>query len=192
MRFHEKSVVLVNLIGGILACVLAYAGIWQMFLVPKTASAELKDLRAILADRTQDMTTLEHELGKQKDLLEQREAELESRGAPPTQTPIEDDLRTITELAQRNGLHLMNVTPAGSVEYPGIREIQYHVTCCGIYTDLAKMLRQFEACDFWGDITCLKIESAKNTAGCGPNTRQMELTVSFYSAVPVLEPTDTR
>ncbi len=178
----------VDLLGGAVVCVLFAAGIWQVFLRPSTVSAETRALRTTLAERTRDLATLEHELDQQKVLLEQRKERLAATGTPPARTAIEDDLRTIVELAQRNDLHLADVSPLGLASYPGVLEVRYRVAGSGAYRDITKLLHQFEGCDFWGDITYVQIGNPKNPEGPQTHEREMSLTVSFYSTESLPEP----
>ncbi len=181
MRLRESSILAVDLIGSVVVCVLLAAGIWHVFLRPSTASAETRELRMTLAGRTRDLATLEHEFEQQKVLLEQRKERLAATGTPPARTAIEDDLRTIVELARRNDLHLAEVSPLGSAWYPGVSEIRYRVAGSGTYRNITKLLHQFEGCDFWGDITYVQIGRPKSPAGPQTHEREMSLTVSFYS-----------
>ncbi|MFH0982683.1 MAG: hypothetical protein V2A79_14255 [Planctomycetota bacterium] len=191
MPWRPHSITIIDGVGGMLVGALAAAGIWQTFLKPSTASADLREWKAALADKSRDLATLEHELGNQETLLAERKEQLSAAGTLPAQTPIEDDLRTITELARRNNVRLTEVTPLGSVSYPGIKEVRYHLRGSGPCADLARMLSQFEACDFWGDITYLQIVSPKNAAGVRTDEREVDVTVAFYSAAVAPQPTDT-
>ena len=181
MRLQQQSLLIVNAVGGVMAGALAVAVVWEVALRPSTASAELHGLKAAFADQTRDLAALEHELDNQGALLEERRTTLIADGAPPARTPIEDNLRTIAELARRHGLELSEVTPLGTASYPGILEARYRVRGRGTYASLVETLRQFEACDFWGDVTHLQIERPKNQAGPRSDLREMDLTVSFYS-----------
>ena len=192
MRLGQRSVVIVDSLGCTVVCALVVAGVWLVFLRPSAASAMLGDLRETLAEKTRDLATLERELGKQATLMEQRREGLEAAGAPLGHTRIEDDLRTITGLARQNDVHLAEVTPTGSTSYPGVREVRYHIRASGRYRDLARMLWDFEACDFWGDVTYLQIGSAKGPADARTEMREMNLTVSFYSAAPAGETSGTQ
>jgi len=191
VRFQQQSVLIVNLVGGALACVLAVAGVWQTVLRPNTASAELRESKLTLADKTRDLAVLRHELDNQSELLEGCQATLTTAGARPERTPIEDNLRTITDLARRNDIELTEVTPLVTASYPGILETRYRVRGRGAYVNLANTLRQFEACDFWGDITHLHIDGSSRAAETGTYARELELTVSFYS-VAESESAETR
>ncbi len=185
MRLRGQSVLIVDVVGGVLAGVLAASGTWHAFLRPNTAAAELSSLRGALADKTRDAATLEYELGKQKALEAERKEVLSVTGTPPAEAPIEDHLRTLADLARRNAVRLAAVTPVGAAGYSGVREVRYHVAGQGAYADLTKLLREFEACDFWGDITHLRIGRLKNSPGEQAEEREMELTVGFYSAAAV-------
>ncbi|MCP4591631.1 MAG: hypothetical protein GY842_12895 [bacterium] len=188
MRTGRYTIVLVDLAGVVVSCALLGASAWQVFLKPSTASAEVDSLQSVLSERTRDATLLEHELGKQQRMLEERESRLAVGGAPPERTPIEEDLRTIADVVRRNRLGLTDVAPVGSVDYPGVREVRYRIIGEGRFADVDRTLREFEKCDFWGDITHVRLSGTK--AGRDPEGAvcEMVLTVSFYSAISTPSP----
>ncbi|MCK4659279.1 MAG: hypothetical protein KAV82_07120 [Phycisphaerae bacterium] len=193
MRLARHSILIVNAVGMLISGGLALGGIWQVFLQPGTVSAELRDLRTTLRDKTRDLASLEYELGHQESLLEQQESKLIADGTPLGQNPLEQNLQAIIELARRNNFHLMDMNPSGSAMYPGVREVRHHIRGDGKYAAVTRMLRQFESCDFWGDITHIRIERPRNLSGLENETREMEMTVSFYTTVDLArEPAGAR
>jgi Tfp pilus assembly protein PilO len=119
--------------------------------------------------------------------LEENREELESKGALPSQTPVEKDLARITRLAQKHRLTLDEIVPQASAEYPGIRELCYSVKGEGRFTDWLAFLRGFETCPFWADITHMKVTQTGQGARAMFSTTRVELTVGFFSAMDVPE-----
>ena len=182
MRLGKRTILIVDVLGGLVFCALATFGVWHALLRPSAAFAELGELRDTLEDRSGDVVKLEREFVRQGKLLRERQAELDGGGAPPRRIPLEDNLRAISVLARRAGMDLAEITPLGKTWYPGIGEVRYRVTGGGRYETLSAVLRDFENCDFWGDITYLRI-GRTNRGGASVTEREdLELTVSFYSA----------
>jgi hypothetical protein len=191
MRWRPNALWMVDLAGGALVCVLAACAAWHVFLRPSSAAAQLSTLGAALTEKARDTGLLEFERAKQQVLLAERQEALRAHGAPQAESPVEDHLRTVAELARRNEVRLGAVTPVGAVSYPGVREVRYHVEARGSYAALAALLRQFETCTFWGDITHLQLGRPKNAPGEVPEDRELDLTVCFYSAeAPTSRPKD--
>jgi hypothetical protein len=178
----EPSLVSFDATGATIAAALLLLGSWYGLLRPSAARAELTRLNADMELRRKDLVALERESAGFTSTLQKLESELASAGAPPAKSPIEEDLRTITELMRRHGLHVSEVSPIGSTAYPGVQESRYRVRARGHCAEISATLRDFEGCRFWGDITSLQVQVAGAGKTLWAEGVDVEMTVSFYSA----------
>lgn len=177
-----------DLTGAAMTVALLLMGGWYGLWRPSAAVAELTRLRKEMDLKCKDQATLERETATFNTTLQERQRELAGTGAPPAKSPIEEDLRTITESMRRHGLRVSEVGPLGSTAYPGVLESRYRVRAGGTCAEIVRAFQDFEACRFWGDITHLQIGAPGSEKGQGTDTREIELCVSFYSAAARPEP----
>jgi hypothetical protein len=183
LKRGEQSTLSIDLMAGVAIVALIAVGSWNGLLRASPAKAELARIRSELEGKRRDLAGLEREAAHFETALREKQAAMASAGAPPARSPIEQDLRTLTELMRRHGLHVAEISPLGSTSYPGVLESKYRLRASGRCAELAQALRGFEGCRFWGDITSLQISSPAGSPGASGDTREADLTLSFYSAV---------
>lgn len=172
----------IDLVGGVLVGACVALGAWFAFGPPRQAAAEVEETRYQAEMLEGELHTLWTSLQTARARLDQMRARVSELGALPSQSPIEKDLDTIAELARSHDLIISEVAPHSTVEYPGLRELQYTIKGAGSFVDWLAFFQEFEQRDFWADITHVKIEAATAPARASSPVASMTLTISFYSA----------
>ena len=179
MGVKVSALFLVDVLGALAVLAIAWVGVWQGVLSADETSTQIKELSTAVNEQ-------EHILSRMKTALEsQREAHLASqatlgeRDLLPEETPVENDLRAISDLAQRNSLELTEFTPQGSANYPGIEETRYRLQARGQFARYLGFLRDFQQSASWADITYLKLTSSDAQT---QNDKAGDLIFSLYSA----------
>lgn len=180
---REQSTLTIDLAGAATVLALLLTGAWSGLIRTSPAKAELNGIRTELELKRRDLAGMQRELAKFQSTLREREGEMAGLGAPPERSPIEEDLRTLSELMTRHGLHVAEVSPLGSNSYPGVLESKYRLRAGGRCSDLAQALRGFENCRFWGDITHLQISAPAGRGAGAAEFREADLTLSFYTTI---------
>ncbi len=174
---------LVDVVGGLtVASIVGVTG-WYAFVKPDTASSQLHALTASVSQLNADLGRLQTMLGGQKARYGELSRLAESLGKLPSKSPIDQNLRQITVLAETNGLSVLEVAPVAQVQYPNVLELQYNIKMEGRYTDHLGFLKAFEGCSFWVDVTYLRFSEASAQVRALGEARQCDLTVSLYSAI---------
>ena len=165
-----------------MAALLSTVG-WYAFFKPDTASSRMRTLSAELAQMRTDSrrlrSALETQTAQWHNLLE----EAERKGRLPSRSPVDQDLRTITGLANENHIKFLQVEPVSTVRYPNVLEIRYRVRSVGNYADHLRFLTAFEQCSFWADVTHVKLEQSMADMVSFNPARSSDMTVSFYSGI---------
>jgi hypothetical protein len=157
-------------------------GVWLGLMRPSADSTRLLTLRAELAEAKTSLRAASDELLLHTDRLAELKRNLEQRGALPTKSPVEADLRVITFLARDNAVELGEVTPVGGKTYPGINELRYAVKTKSTFDGLVRFLADFQKATLWADITQLKVGVPPSLDGGSDATRSAEFTVSLLSS----------
>lgn len=180
MKRH--SLLIYDVLGSMATLAIAGVGVWSGLVHLPTVAGRHADL-SLRLDRAQKAlslaeTNVQNEMARAVDL----EAQLASRGALPDQTPVEENLRAVTQLARQNDVELIELQPdPARKEYAGITELRYSVRGRGVFIRLLGMLADFERSGIWADVTQLKMISP----AAGPDAddrRVMELAVSLFAA----------
>lgn len=174
------SVFAVDAIGALAVAACLGVGVWYSLLNTDSAADRIGGLAAEAAQLDDALVKTQSSLDAQQAAHRRLQAELGDRDLLPEGAPIERDLKAITDLTRRNHLELIEFTPAGSQEYPGVLELKYRLTARGTFNDYLRFLRDFEASSSWADITYLKLDSPDTQTDGG---KPGELTVSLYSAI---------
>jgi hypothetical protein len=163
----------------------AALGVWLGVVRPSADNDRLATLRAHLSDTRTALQVASEELHAQSTRLEELRNNLEERGALPTRSPVEADLRVITRLARANDVELREVTPIGGKTYPGINELRYAVNAQSTFGGLVSFLSEFQEASIWADITHLKIGVAVESDRGSSAIRSAELVVSLLASQEV-------
>jgi len=140
---------------------------------------QVRTLAAAVDDLTYNARRMKNTLEAQRAAYQARSSDFEEGDLLPEKTPVEADLRVISDLARRNHLQLTEFTPLGTTRYPGVCERQYRFKAGGTFAWHVGFLRDFRRSASWADITFVKLLSPDpQTLG----DKACELVVSLYSA----------
>lgn len=137
----------------------------------KTRS-ELGQLNAMREDRRDALATLRDQLTRD--------------GAMPSRTPVEEDLTTLTALAQSNNVRIARVTPLPRQEYPGLLELRYSCEAGGTMPNIMDFLRAVENHPFWMDISYLDLRQPFQQVALDDDKEEKQslaFVVSLFSSV---------
>ncbi len=174
-----RSVYVVDAVGVLAVAALVWAGVEYGLLDVDRSSQEIRQLSGKVDELREAATRMHASLDTQQEELRSRQEALGDGDLLPEQTPVEDDLRAVSDLARQNNLELIEFTPMGAAQYPGVQETRYRMRTKGRYAQHSGFLRDFQRCASWADITFLKMESPNART---PDDKSGEMTVSLYSA----------
>lgn len=180
---QNRSLRLIDAGGALVLLGLLSAVAWYAFLKPDTASSRMRTLTGEVAQMRADLRRLRSALEAKTALRGKLLAEAEQKGRLPARSPIDQDLRTITGLANQNSIKFLQVEPVSTVRYPNVLEIKYRVRSIGEYADHLGFLKAFEQCSFWADVTHLKLEQSMADMTNFDSARHSDMTLSFYSGL---------
>jgi hypothetical protein len=178
----QQSLLTYDVIGAAATLAVAGIGFWSGLVHLPQVAGRQADLDLRLDRAQKSLSAAEADAEREMARAEDLESQLASRGALPHETPVEENLRTVTQLARQNDVELMEVQPdPARKDYSGITELRYTVRSRGLFASLVDMLADFEQAGIWADVTQLKMTSA--TAGAdGDDRRVMELAVSLFAS----------
>lgn len=172
------SLFVIDVLGAAVVAACAGVGLWYGLFKSNSAPVQIRDLSAEVEEREQTLGKMRAALDEQQAAHRQREATLGERDLLPENTPVERDLRAISDLARQNRLELNDFTPVGTRRYPGVLEVRYRLRSSGRFADYLGFLRGFQDASFWADIARLKLVS---TSAQTQENKSSELIVSLYS-----------
>ncbi|MCH7701823.1 MAG: hypothetical protein IID37_09050 [Planctomycetes bacterium] len=178
----NRSVLVVDLCGGLAALACLTVGGWYGWLNPDASGPMLDTMQATVNHQQAELVRARGRLTQQEVILQETRAEAESRGQLPSTTALEKDLGAIVALAQRHRLTVQQVSPLPAVNYPGILEQRYSIDARGSFADWIAFLRAFEGDEFWVDITHVRLASDRAT-GTTESAPTAQMILSFFSAV---------
>jgi Tfp pilus assembly protein PilO len=179
----KRSLQLTDLVGSLSLVAILFGVAWFAFLKPDTASSRVSAIAEQVDRSFAALTKLEAVLAERDATRQRLVATVSSGDSLPTRSPVEHDLRTITKLAERNGIKFLEVAPIGRATYPGVVEQVYRVRSSGRYLDHVRFLQEFESGAFWADVTHLKLEQPPSSVVGSVPIRTSDMTISFFSAV---------
>ena len=181
MGTNIKPLIVVDVLGGLAALACAAAGIGFGWIGSDQTARRIDVLTNQGIQLNRRMAALKTALHRQQDLFQQRTQAFGARDLLPEASPVERELRTVTDLARSNGLEVTGLVPIGSWNYPGLREVRYRMTTSGSYTSYVRFLRAFEQAASWSDLTFIELSSADPQSS---EQKLGELTISLYAAAP--------
>jgi len=179
---RKTSLLAYDLVGAAVACGVAALGAWCAFYHVHVSVDRQQRARTALSSATTQLAEIESALRQARVERARLAADITQRGALPQRTPIEEDLRELTQLARGNGVELVQVTPMPQEKYPGLVEIRYAVQARSDFTSLVAFLRGFETSNLWADITGLNIGGSAGRAEAVEGERSSALVVSFFQS----------
>ena len=179
---RSSSLIIFDVAGAAVTICVAALGVWCGLLHPQTTSRHLADLQSKLTATRSSLRIAESATHQQLLELAALQEDIRLRGALPSRSPVEADLRTITEVALNNQIELAEVKPDATKEYPGITESKYLVEARSTYEDILGFLREFEQSAFWADITELEISSQGRKGHQNDTLRSAEFVVSLFAS----------
>ena len=179
---RSSSLIIFDVAGAAVTICVAALGVWCGLLHPQTTSQHLADLQSKLTTTRSTLRGAENAMRRQLSELATLQEDIKLRGALPSRSPVEADLRTIAEVARNNQMELAQVKPAATKEYPGITELKYLVEARSTYEDILGFLREFEQFAFWADITELKISGQARKANKNDTLRSAEFVISLFAS----------
>lgn len=178
----NRSLLVVDLCGGLAALACLTVGGWYGWLNPHAAGPMLDTLQATVNQQQAELARAKGQLTEQEVILQETRAEAESRGRLPGTTALEKDLGAIVALAQRHRLTVKQMSPLPAVNYPGILEQRYSMDARGSFADWIAFLGEFQNTEFWVDITQVRLMS-DHVTGATDSAPTAQMILSFFSAV---------
>jgi Tfp pilus assembly protein PilO len=182
MKAKNHTLLLVDLIGAIIvSAILAGAG-WFAYADPESSSHRVNLLATELDQSSASLQRIQVALNEQVNEQRILQEQTASLGQLPRKSPIDQDLKTIANLAASHNVNVIEVAPVFDVRYPSVLELCYSIKTEATFSDYLRFLRAFQNCSFWSDLTYLRIDQPTNVVGDSEFKPRAELTVSFYSA----------
>ncbi len=177
----DKRIWIADIIGLVATLSLLGGGGWYVFAKPDTASARMAALAGEVAqlntDRIQLQSVQDQFSRQRRDLLEHAK----EMGRLPDDSPLDQELKRITNLAGANDIKILEVTPLAVVRYPNVLSTQFSLKTEGTFADYVQFFESYEQSESWSDMTHIAMAPA-NPGGDATNAmRRGELTVSFFS-----------
>jgi Tfp pilus assembly protein PilO len=183
----DRTILGIDLAGGVLTAACAVIAVGHLAGPTRAAGQRIRELQTEVKSRESEVADLRITLHERQETAKELEDQLRTLGSLPAETPVEQDLGTITDLARSHGLKLGEVSPHSTVEYPGVQELRYLLIGEGRFEDWVEFLASFQKCSFWADVTYVRCTQAAKADLNSSATARTELTVSFYAAA---EPED--
>lgn len=179
----HRTLLIIDVAGALLTGVLLTTVAWYAFLKPDTATSRVRLVSGEVEQSRADLGRLQMALDRQAALNHKLKGLAAQKGRLPTKSPVEQDLRTITSLAESNNVDFVSVAPTSEVRYPGVLELRYRVDTTGTYPDHLRFLAAFERCSSWADVTYMRVRRSVADVNELEPICKSELTLSFFSAV---------
>jgi Tfp pilus assembly protein PilO len=183
----DRTIWGIDLTGGVLTAACAIIAVGHLVGPTRAVGQRIRELQTEVRTRESELADLRITLHQRQNAASELAEKLRALGSLPSETPVEQDLRTIADLAHAHGLRLSEVSPHSTVEYPGVQELRYVLIGEGRFDDWVGFLARFQKCSFWADVTYVRLSQPVKAELDSTATAQAELTVSFYAAV---EPRD--
>jgi hypothetical protein len=178
---RNRSLIVYDVIGAAVTCAAAALGIWSAFFHVQISSNRLQGARDQVSKSTAQLAEVELALRQTQTERARLAADIAERGALPQNSPIEEDLRNITQLARGSGVELVNVAPMPAQKYPGLLEQRYTMQTRSDFPGLVSFLHQFETLPLWADVSGITIGDQARNTGEMP-MRTSSLVVSFFAS----------
>lgn len=179
----HRTLLMIDVGGALCTCGLLATVAWYAFLKPDTATSRVRLVSEEVDQSRADLSRLQMALDGQVALNHKLTGLAAQKGRLPTKSPVEQDLRTITSLAEANNVSFVSVAPTSEVRYPGVLELRYRVDTIGTYPGLLGFLAAFERCSLWADVTYMRVRRSVADVNEPEPICRSELTLSFFSAV---------
>lgn len=174
----------IDLGGAALACLLLCGTGWYTYFRPQTASSQIPEALSSVHRLDAELAQLRSTLEARATTRDKLRQSAEQLGRLPAKSPIEQNLRTITALAETHGVKVLEVLPLGKVSYPNALEVRFRVRAVAAYADQLRFLRSFQECSMWADVTYLRLAQRFVDPAELAVQSEADLTVSFFSATP--------
>lgn len=179
----RSSLVLVDVVGGALVVAGVSTFVWLTFLRDHSAACEIDALTHSVSAMRRDVALLRGTLDAKRSELAERQKHLADEGHLPQRTPVEQDLRTLSELARRHQVRVVRVLPLPAQEYPGLLELRYALEASGSMPSLMHFFKAIEDADLWADIGYLQVKAGRSPGLQETPERSALLTVSLFSSL---------
>ena len=183
MSVNFRTLWPIDLAGALLTAALLYTAGWYALFRADAASTRVPTLALELEAKEHELRVLRATLQDRREELDILNAEIRQKGRLPDRSPLEQDLATISSLAEANGVTIEGVEPIAEIHYPSVLERCLRIQTVGSFTNHLRFLRAFESCSFWADITYLKLEQTKEEMLHLSPTRHSSFVLSSFSAV---------
>ena len=124
------------------------------------------------------LSSVQKELQLERDYA-QRLEQAKNEGRLLENSPMEQNLKLLTELVERQSLLLTKVTPGSFNQSENIAQRRFLLKSSGRFEDMVSFFAQFETSPFWADVTHVKI--TRSVLPGSSAAGDLELAVSFFS-----------
>ena len=173
---------LVDAVGGVVVLAALCVAAWFGPLKAHSAADQLGEL----TDQQLEMQTEHSRLQKaiERNVAEWRTLKEEARreGKLDDQLPVQDRLRAVRELAERQGFNDIQIMPVQWRSAVDVAEQTFSLTATVGYLELMSFFRAFERSATWADISHLSIKPIAAPPAGRAQQYDLEITVNFYSS----------
>ncbi len=183
-----NSVVMIDIAGALSVAACLGTSFWFSFYGTGATAKTLHALNQEVRHAEDMQSRMDEAIRRKTDAGHERQDTVGESDFLPQATPVERELRQLSELARKNGLQVAGLMPLGAYQYPGIQELRYKMTTSGTFNDYVQFLDDFQQSSSWADVTFLKMASADPQV---TQNKRADLTFSFYSAADKAEEEST-
>ncbi len=182
MNAPRVHLTLVDAIGGAVALAALCVAAWFGPLKAHSAAEQLVQL----TDQQLEMQTEHSRLQQaiERNVTEWRALKEDARreGKLDDQLPVQDRLRAVRELAERQGFDDIQIMPVQWRSAVDVAEQTFSLTAKVGFSELMSFLKAFERSATWADISHLSIKPIAATPADHRQLYDLEITVNFYSS----------
>lgn len=180
---NHSNMLAIDLICGAAVIAGIGGGIYFIAMHYPHAALERQSHNHSITQANGELETLRSEKRDAANLLAQRQMQLRTSGALPSEMPVEEYFKTLSQLAATNQIHILRQNPVSPRTYPGLLEQRFAFEVSGRLVNLMQFFQEMEKIEFWADISYIRLTDGHNRPDQVTDDRSAALTISVFSAL---------
>lgn len=173
---------LVDAIGGVAVLAALCVAAWFGPLKAHSAADQLDQLMDLQAEMQTAHSRLQKAIERNVAEWQTLKEKARREGKLDDQLPVQDRLRAVRDLAERQGFNDIQIMPVQWRSAVDVAEQTFSITAKVGYFELMSFFKAFERSATWADISHLSIKQIAVTPAGHGQQFDLEITVNFYSS----------